>query len=247
MNSKPEVLYVRTPSLYGNKHSAKHIIPYKIYKVTRRTSGAYKLISDYVGTEDTNDLCIHTQNSSWLNNNPWELATEDEYNKQENIMKDTNTKDTKKLSRTDCFREYARVIEMCEGTLVDSKTCIRLDGESSSCTSLSFMNTAITYTFAIRIHEGTPVFEGDLLYGTTEDILGREYEAKPYWNNSTWAGLSWGKPVKKTCLLNGTELPLADGNKFDYPLLLTEIKYKNIENRDKVSAAIVKLLKGEQQ
>ena len=60
-------------------------------------------------------------------------------------------------------REYARVIDMCEGAGIDPRLCWKYSGVIQSCSPL-LNGTPEEYEFALAIVEGKPVFEGDVLY-----------------------------------------------------------------------------------
>lgn len=69
------------------------------------------------------------------------------------------------MKRSDLFREYARVIDMCEGTKIDPMMCVKIRGYfiDFGC-DMVFDGNVSDYTFAIGICEGKPVFAGDVLY-----------------------------------------------------------------------------------
>lgn len=67
------------------------------------------------------------------------------------------------MKRSDLFRRYADVIDMCEGTKVIPCECIKFDDESFTETPYFDSNYDL-YTFAIAIVEDKPVFVGDVLY-----------------------------------------------------------------------------------
>ncbi|MGZ5029056.1 MAG: hypothetical protein ACXWAT_00675 [Methylobacter sp.] len=67
------------------------------------------------------------------------------------------------MKRSDLFRRYAEVIDMCEGTNVRPLLCVRVSGENVS-TEPCFNGNAAAYTFALAIVEDKPVFAGDVLY-----------------------------------------------------------------------------------
>ena len=69
------------------------------------------------------------------------------------------------MKRSDLFREYARVIDMCEGTKIDPMMCVKIRGYfiDFGC-DMVFDGNVSDYTFAIGICEGKPVFAGDKLW-----------------------------------------------------------------------------------
>ncbi len=69
------------------------------------------------------------------------------------------------MKRSDLFREYARVIDMCEKFGVRFTACVKYDGDLLSFSDQpNFTGTVKNYTFAIGICEGKPVFVGDVVY-----------------------------------------------------------------------------------
>jgi len=106
--------------------------------------------------------------------------------------------------RSDLFREYARVIDMCEGTGVDPYECVGC-GMSLCDDEPTFMSDPGNYTFAVAILEGRPVFAGDEVY--LKD--GRKYDWNAVWTCQIVHYLTWNKP-KRTFKLAGRELSLPD-------------------------------------
>lgn len=110
------------------------------------------------------------------------------------------------MKKSDLFREYARVMDMCEGTGVDPFHCVKVRGARCICRGLvpqpTFVEDPKHYEFALAILEGRPVFKGDRLYFKGLD-------------NSTfaWGGddslfdyeLTWTRP--RTFTLNSEVLP----------------------------------------
>ena len=106
------------------------------------------------------------------------------------------------MNQNDLYIEYARVIEMCKGTALESKpwVCVKWDGEVFD-EHPAFDAEPELYEFAIAILEDKPVFVGDSLYhpsgakwivGDTDDLT----------------GMSWQPPKpKRTFELRGVELP----------------------------------------
>lgn len=67
------------------------------------------------------------------------------------------------MKRSDLHRKYADMIDMCEGTKVKARQCVRFDG--SIIYSAPMFNGYIdSYRFALAIVENRPVFAGDVLY-----------------------------------------------------------------------------------
>ena len=94
------------------------------------------------------------------------------------------------MKKSDLYREYARVIDMCEGTGLEQFDCMKYMGciyrDHNGSKNPSFDRPASEFSFALAIVEGKPVFEGDVLY----DSKGNKYNipsgAEWYWNNYSW-------------------------------------------------------------
>ena len=96
------------------------------------------------------------------------------------------------MKRSDLFREYARVIDMCEGTKIDPMMCVKIRGYfiDFGC-DMVFDGNVSDYTFAIGICEGKPVFAGDVLYNkrnSARSIPGKNDVGIDL------SGYSWTKP-----------------------------------------------------
>jgi len=76
------------------------------------------------------------------------------------------------VKKSDLYREYARVIDMCEGTGLEQFDCMKYMGriyrDHNGSRNPSFDRPASEFSFALAIVEGKPVFEGDVLYCTAE-------------------------------------------------------------------------------
>lgn len=109
------------------------------------------------------------------------------------------------MTRASLFREYARVIEMCDGLDVDPNACVRGGGTSSSFEKAGTpaFTSNCEYTFALCILENKPVFAGDRLYygehsGTAtachDDMLFTRSDSGVPFGNMT-DKFSWNPPV----------------------------------------------------
>lgn len=69
------------------------------------------------------------------------------------------------MKKSDLYREWARVLDMCEGTAVKPEKCFYVDG-FKGCIAVcpQFNKDPNTYNFAVAILEDKPVFVGDTLY-----------------------------------------------------------------------------------
>lgn len=127
--------------------------------------------------------------------------------------------------RSDLFREYARVIDMCEGTKVDPEQCVKINSKAEFYDSPAFNADPNKYTFAIAIVEDKPVFAGDVLYnkqgyvvavhGVDENIAITGENRCGRWPIS---GFSWTKPDEFAHILQaqaeGKRVVFYDGAKW---------------------------------
>lgn len=140
-------------------------------------------------------------------------------------------------TKSDLHREYARVLDMCEGTGVQPEDCVRYVGTKPLGINWEFSDEPHLYSFATALLEGRPAFIDDRVYyhdGLSFSVT---------WADSL-AGCSWNPP-KKTFTLNGEELPLPDdGDGFHLYLSCSGWRWRDSNDRDKVNDAITKLLSG---
>lgn len=101
--------------------------------------------------------------------------------------------------RSDCYREFARVVDMCAGTGVDPVQCVRRLGAEISAPP-SFQNPPGEYEFAIALIEGKPLFSGDTLYD--KDGIAWKVDPGKGW---TVEGLSWAPPLR-TIVINNQKI-----------------------------------------
>jgi len=84
-------------------------------------------------------------------------------------------------TQADCFRELARVMDMCDGANVQLNDCIRVEGKTYEIDHTApFFQYPDMWSFAIAIVEDKPVFIGDTIYnapGSEMKVL-RLHEAK---------------------------------------------------------------------
>lgn len=106
------------------------------------------------------------------------------------------------MKKSDLYREWARVMDMCEGTNVSAGLCWTLDGvgRDQDCNPV-FSEDPDSYEFAVAILEGNPVFVGDRVYSKICDGMVTVTD-----QISNHGYYSWNPP-KKTFMLNGEELP----------------------------------------
>jgi len=109
------------------------------------------------------------------------------------------------MSIAERYREYARVIDMCEGTGVDPRSCVRYEPGTAPIIEPHGVDLYRqgNYDFAVAILEGKPLFIGDDVYL----IDGRKYDWETTWMEQTINHLTWNKP-RKTFTLAGHEVPI---------------------------------------
>ena len=162
--------------------------------------------------------------------------------------------ENKITKRSDLFREYARVMDMCEGTKVSPRECLKWQGEI--CRSIPTLNDDIhTYDFALAIIEDRPVFSGDVLWtkdGEKRTITGL---SAPYLNHNMGICridyLTW-QEQKRTITINGKEYPAPiatvkpDKEKIEFSFDVGSCAYyfKSLADRDMCLLAITDLLNG---
>jgi len=147
------------------------------------------------------------------------------------------------MKKSDLQREWARVIDMCEGTGVDPKFCWKYEGVNIN--GMPYFDSELEqYEFALGIVEGKPVFVGDKLY----DIEGNGSYCTVDRTTVRFNGLTWTKP-SRAFMLNGIELPCPEKQNEDgYPLSILndgrEYRYlfNSYVNRDKVAEQLIKTL-----
>ena len=156
------------------------------------------------------------------------------------------------MRKSDLYREWARVLDMCEGTNVDPNLCWNRKGFpwGIPCKP-EFSEDPESYIFAVGIIEDNPVFVGDKVYANncTSPLVVEgisKYKGYIFVGNCTnydISILSWNPP-KKTFFLNGVELPCPDGNKGGYQISLLSGRhyFSDFHDAQKVANAFDKLL-----
>jgi len=148
------------------------------------------------------------------------------------------------MKKSDLHREWARVLDMCEGTKVSHNDCWKWEGviqHDEPCLTNKRMSA---YQFAVSILEDKPVFVGDKVYSKFDGM-----ELRVYPSGFDWDTVSWNPP-KKTFMLNGDELPCPikaeEGWFIDIKAGSGRDERFYFESHieiDKVADAIIKLLK----
>lgn len=120
------------------------------------------------------------------------------------------------MNTNDLYLEYARVIEMCNGTKLEDRpwVCVKLDGEAlrDDYGHPGLSASIEKYEFAVAVLEGKPVWIGDKVFIRNNKYPEVNWKLFDYWKNDI-AILSkdwkW-TPPKRTFTLNGVELPCPD-------------------------------------
>jgi len=165
-----------------------------------------------------------------------------------------------KMKKSDLHIEWARVLDMCEGTKVRPFVCWNRKGydrlKPARCAP-AFSEDPDSYEFAVAILEGKPVFVGDKIYA--KQIFGSEFD----WDDpdhirqitcedlcvdpeDVW---TWNPP-KKTFMLNGEELPCATTKQGGEVMIIKvgnqecHFMFESGKDADKVMTSIYNLLIG---
>lgn len=192
----------------------------------------------------------------------YSMDNEKEDNKTYKI-EDNPEKTMKKVTRSDIFKEFARIEELREETDLQLTDLFKYTGEYTPFESFSRINMLgdlKEYTFALALVEGKPVFVGDKLwsdyFGKYVTIRGIKEATKEFnidIDGSNFVLINncfWNKPKSITFELNGKTLSLPEIKKFgeedfyyldSYNLKIDElVKYKwhSMEKRNEVAKEI---------
>lgn len=98
------------------------------------------------------------------------------------------------MNKADLHREYARCIDMCEGTTVKPWECVTYDGAVLPGCPI-FCNQPDDYAFAMAIVENKPVWHTDALY---HKFSGALYQVRDLKDKSfSWSNFTWNPPKPK--------------------------------------------------
>lgn len=144
------------------------------------------------------------------------------------------------MQQNDLYIKYARVIEMCKGTALESTPwlCVKYDGEVMF-RHPAFDVTPKYYEFAIAILEDKPVFVGDTLY---HKETGKKYIVSSI---TVFKFLTWQPPKpKRTFMINGVELPcpVKDPTNHFIRLGICLFSFNTEEDADLVVRELTKIL-----
>lgn len=149
------------------------------------------------------------------------------------------------MKKSDLHRKYAWVLDMCEGTNIDPRECVKIGGAVNMDADPVFDLPAGCYTFMVAILESKPLFVG-------EEVYWKRSGDKFNWDKDKlchadyYQNLTRTPPVR-TIMLNGEKLPAPnDGCFYLYIGGFNHIQYgfKNGEDLIKVEDAINKLISG---
>lgn len=151
------------------------------------------------------------------------------------------------MKKSDLYREWARVLDMCEGTGVDPNTCWKISGRIQNAAPYLTDNPEI-YTLAVAILEGKPVFPGDRIwsifscrYVTVDKTDIGIIDSKRY---------SWKEP-KRVFTLNGRKMPCPircfnglDGSEIAYGFYVNDtiVQFKSEEDRNLATQVLIEIL-----
>lgn len=143
------------------------------------------------------------------------------------------------MKKSDLHREWARVLDMCEGTNVDPAFCWKFNGEIKE--REPYFDSVGNYDFMVAILEDRPVFVGDKVYWKHD---GSEFE----WGIVNHRLFSWSNnltrtPPKRTFTLNGVELPRpSKTGKVSFGFASDLIGFESYSDAEKVASAIKRIL-----
>ncbi len=146
------------------------------------------------------------------------------------------------MSIAERYREYARVLDMCEGTSVYPWSCVKYMGKPWIMENRLDLDRQGHYDFAVAILEGKPVFIGDVLYHKLTEI-GFDVTGDVTVDS---AKHSWNKP-KRTFVLYGELLPMPVNNEQTSSRVHVggELYYFNShEERNNFELSLNKIIKG---
>lgn len=117
------------------------------------------------------------------------------------------------MKKSDLYREWARVLDMCEGTNINPWQCVRQPRTKElhrTDRMPDFSMRPEDYEFAVAILEDKPVFVGDKIYSIRSRSWVTVQPEDAFANISpVIRGYSWEEP-KTTFNLNGEKLPCPD-------------------------------------
>lgn len=154
-----------------------------------------------------------------------------------------NFKVGNKITKADLFREYARILDLVEGTSISPNDCVKFDSRILSNQNITFTADQEKYEFAVGIIENKSVFPNDIVY----DENGKEYKVNKNTNLSNYS-LTLPKPKQFTLnnkIYSKPESIQIPGSFYfsEFQLdLLKNFYWKSMAEKDDVFVAFVTLL-----
>lgn len=148
-----------------------------------------------------------------------------------------------KMKKSDLHREWARVLDMCEGTNVNPEDCWKIGARRPGIVP-RFCEDLERYEFAAAILEGKPLFVGDKVWSKLLDDWYIITDGTVNFHDMSW------NPPKKTFLLNGVELPCATTKQGGEVMIIKVgnqeyyFMFESGKDADKVMTSIYNLLIG---
>ena len=174
-----------------------------------------------------------------------------------NIKQKNNTVENANLKKL--LAQYMQILDMCAGTEVEPKYCVRFQGNGLQHLP-NFEGAVADYSFALALVENKPVFVGDELYIKSEKLS--TVVVTGVFGKATLQGskngvicgvgvknLTWEAPLR-TFNLNGDELVLPKVREEGFLLRKQRLQldlfvWDTRRDRDAVEAALFKVLSGE--
>ena len=142
----------------------------------------------------------------------------------------------------DVLRRAASTLEMCDGTEVWWRTCVKFNGAVLANTGADIFGDPELFEFAHCLLDGKPVFTGDVVYGVYGGMWEVQESGSPLLHNLS--GYTWTKQTpRKWIEINGEPLPAPDGDfSTGYFSGVQGYYYKNSNTAQIVFKALQKLM-----
>ena len=144
------------------------------------------------------------------------------------------------MKKSDLYRGWAKVLDMCEGTNVKPENCWSYAGINLGESAPSLDGRDLyKYEFAVAILKGKPVFVGDKVYSggveyivnydESRGVFGQRINDCRLWRSFDSAEFSW-TTQKKTFMLNDAELPCPTKDAISKSRLTIHCLFDDIKN-----------------
>lgn len=150
------------------------------------------------------------------------------------------------VKRSDLFRQYARVIDMCEGTNVNVLDCIKFNGVpwmelNRSTNDPEFSRDPSCYGFAIAILEGKPLFVGNTVYHATDGKMIISEYGPPV--REFIDQITWNKPERKIKIASvKLPRPLDDESPHQVGVCGTSYYFRSIDDSREFMNGVIELI-----